>query len=62
MAISPDSQWLATGGSDGTERIRDAATGPVHYLAMYQVAWAGLRIRTSQLPNAAWRQLPWPQR
>jgi hypothetical protein len=27
MAISPGSQWLATGGSDGTVRIWDAATG-----------------------------------
>ena len=32
MAISPDSQWLATSGSDGTVRIWDAATGQARAL------------------------------
>ena len=32
MAISPDSQWLVTGGSDGTVRIWDAATGQARAL------------------------------
>ncbi len=32
MAISPDSQWLATGGSDRTVRIWDAASGQARAL------------------------------
>ena len=46
MAISPDSQWLATGGSDGTVRIWDAAAGQARALMrvgnmIFACVWLG---------------------
>jgi WD domain, G-beta repeat len=55
MAISPDSQWLATGGSNGTVRIWDAATGQARALMRVDnmtFACAGL----------AQEDLPWEAR
>ncbi len=48
--ISPDSHWLATGGSDGTVRIQDAAPGQARALMRVDnIIFAHARLGTGGL-------------
>jgi WD40 repeat protein len=59
MAISPDSQWLATGGSNGTVRIWDAATGQARALMRVDnMTFACAGLAQEDLPWEAGRPVP----
>ena len=51
VAIAPDGSWLATGGSDGTARIWDAATGQPRATL---TGHAGLVAAVAIAPDGSW--------
>jgi WD40 repeat protein len=54
VAVAPDGSWLASGGSDGTVRIWDAATGRQRATAVGHTSHIKMVTALAVAPDGSW--------